>query len=67
VFFQKQFETLSQHTGDVRHPPFLDFSFRNGVIHFLKYVQLNLPFKKFSPTYMGPFTIKSLPGDDNVY
>ena len=24
--FQKQFEALSQHTGDVRHPTFPDFS-----------------------------------------
>jgi hypothetical protein len=67
VFFQKQFESLSQHTGDVRHPPFPDFSFRNGLLHFLKKVQLNLPCKKFSSTYVGPFTIKSLLGDDTVY
>jgi hypothetical protein len=33
--FQKQFETLSQYTGDVRHPTFPDFSVRNGVLHFL--------------------------------
>ena len=33
--FQKQFETLSQHTGDVRHPTFPDFAIRNGVLHFL--------------------------------
>jgi hypothetical protein len=33
--FHKQFETLSQHTGDVRHPTFPDFSVRNGVLHFL--------------------------------
>jgi hypothetical protein len=46
--FQKQFETLSQHTGDVRHPTFPDFSFRNGVLHFLTNVQLNLPCKKLS-------------------
>jgi hypothetical protein len=67
VFFQKQFEALSQHTGDVRHPPFPDFSFRNVVLHFLKNAQLNLPCKKFSPTYVGPLTIKSLLGDDTVY
>ena len=30
--FQKQFESLSQHTGDVRHPPFPDFSFRNDAL-----------------------------------
>jgi hypothetical protein len=30
-------------------------------------VELNLPCKKFSPTYVGPFTIKSLLGDDTVY
>jgi len=65
--FQKQFEALSQHTGDVRHPTFPDFSFRNGVLHFLTKVQLNLPCKKLSPTYVGPFTIKSLFGDDAVY
>jgi hypothetical protein len=33
--FQKQFEVLSQHTGDVRHLTFPDCSFRNGVLHFL--------------------------------
>ncbi len=32
--FQKQFETLSQHTGDVRHPTFPDFSVRNGFLYF---------------------------------
>jgi hypothetical protein len=41
--------------------------FLSGMMHFLKYVQLNLPCKKFSLTYVGPFTIKSLPGDDAVY
>jgi hypothetical protein len=39
---------------------FPDFSFRNGVLHFLTKVQLNLPCKKLSPTYVGPFTIKVL-------
>jgi hypothetical protein len=33
--FQKQFETLSQHTGDTRHPTFPDFSVRHGVLHLL--------------------------------
>jgi hypothetical protein len=65
--FQKQFEALSQYTGDVRHPTFPDFSFRNGVLHFLTNVQLNLPCKKLSPTYVGPFTIKSFLGDDAIY
>jgi hypothetical protein len=37
------------------------------VLHFLKNAQLYLPCKKFSPTYVGPFTIKSLLGDDTVY
>ena len=32
--FQKHFEALSQHTGDVRHPTFPDFSVRNDVLHF---------------------------------
>jgi hypothetical protein len=62
--FQKQFEELSQHTGDVRHPTFPDFSFRNGVIHLLTNVQLNLPCKNLSPTYVGPCTIQPLLGDD---
>jgi hypothetical protein len=58
--FQKQFETLSHHTGDIRHPRFPDFSFRNGVLYFLTNVQLNLSCKKLSPTYVGPFTINVL-------
>jgi hypothetical protein len=33
--FQKQFETLSQHIGDARHPTFPDFSVRHGVLHLL--------------------------------
>jgi hypothetical protein len=55
--------STSQHIGDVRHPPFPDFSFRNVVLHFLKNAQLYLPCKKFSPTYVGPLTIKSLLGE----
>jgi hypothetical protein len=33
--FQKQFETLSQHTGHARHPTFRDFSVRHGVLYLL--------------------------------
>ena len=33
--FQRQFEAISQNTGDVRHPTFPDFSVRHGVLHFL--------------------------------
>ncbi len=39
----------------------------NAVLLSTKNVQLNLPCKKLSPTYVAPFTIKSLLGDNVVY
>jgi hypothetical protein len=39
----------------------------DAVLLSTKNVQLNLPCKKLSRTYVGPFTIKSLLGDNVVY
>ena len=39
----------------------------DAVLLSTKNVQLNLPCKKLSPTYVGPFTIQSLLGDNAVY
>ncbi len=39
----------------------------DAILFSTKNVQLNLPCKKLSPSYVGPFTIKHLLGDNTFY